>query len=230
LYGLFLLPESLPPERRQSFGWRGANPFAALRMLAGDPVLARLALAWSGMWFAIGTLQTVFVLANGLRFGWTTVQNGAALALVGLSGALVQVFLVRRAVGLWGETGAATAGLLASSVAYTILALAPVGWVVFVAIVVQALGGLATPSVRALVSIRAGPERQGRVMGALSAVEGLTAIVSPLVASTLFRLFAGPGAIAQFAGAPFLATALVFLGAFFAVRSAHAVGMVSKSG
>ena len=140
-------------------------------------MLRRLATAWSGIWFAIGTLQTVFVLANGLRFGWTTFQNGAALGLVGITGALVQVFLVRRVVAPLGEAGAAMAGLLASTVAFTMMALAPAGWVIYVAIMVQALGGLANPSVRALISIRAGPERQGRVMGALSAVEGLTAII-----------------------------------------------------
>ncbi len=134
LYGVFLLPELLPAERRQKFAWRGANPFSALRMLAADPVLSRLAVAWSGVWFAIGTLQTVFVLANGLRFGWTTFQNGAALGLVGITGALVQVFLVRRVVARVGEAGTAMIGLMASSVAFTMMALAPVGWIIYVAI------------------------------------------------------------------------------------------------
>ncbi len=220
LYGLFLLPELLPRARRQAFAWRGANPVSALRMLASDPVLGRLALAWSAMWFAIGTLQTAFVLSTALRFGWGSIDNGIALGLAGVSGAVVQLVLVRRVVGRLGERRTAVLGLLASGCAYAILAVAGQGWMVFIFILVQALGGLANPAIRALISIRAGPERQGRVMGALSSVEGLTAIVSPIVASTLFRLFSGPEALAHFPGMPFLATALLFLGAVAAVRFA----------
>ena len=222
LYGAFLLPESLSRERRQPFGWRGANPVSAIRMLASDAILGRLAVAWSAMWFAIGTLQTVFVLYTGLRFGWSSIQNGAALGLVGITGAVVQGFLVRRVVALVGERQAAMLGLLASAGAYAIMGLATQGWMIFVGITMQAFGGLANPSIRALISVRAGPERQGRVMGALSSVEGLTAIISPVVASTLFRLFAGPGALAQFPGMPFLATAVLFVGAMAAIRVAPA--------
>lgn len=222
LYGAFLLPESLPRERRQRFAWRGANPLAALRMLAGDAVLGRLALAWSAIWFAIGTLQTVFVLSTGLRFGWGSVQNGAALGLVGVVGAIVQGLLVRRVVARLGERATAGLGLLASACAFVTLGLAARGWEVYLGVALQAVGGLANPSVRTLLSVRAGPERQGRVMGALSSVEGLTAIVSPVVASTLFRLFSGPDAFASVPGMPFLATALLYLGAVFAVRGARA--------
>ncbi len=222
LYGAFLLPESLPRDRRQSFAWRGANPVAALRMLASDAVLGRLAIAWSAMWFAIGTLQTVFVLSTGLRFGWGSLQNGAALGLVGVTGAVVQGLLVRRVVARVGERSAAVLGLLASACAYAILGLAVRGWMIYLGIALQAFGGLANPSIRALISVRAGPERQGRVMGALSSVEGLTAIASPVVASTLFRLFAGPGAVAQIPGMPFLATSLLFVGAIAALRVAAA--------
>ena len=220
LYGLLLLPESLPPERRQPFAWRGANPVSALRMLATDAVLGRLALAWSAMWFAIGTLQTVFVLSTALRFGWTSIGNGAALGLVGVTGAVVQGLLVRRVVARFGERRTAQFGLLASACAFATMGLATAGWVIFPGIALQAVGGLANPAVRALISVRAGPERQGRVMGALSSVEGLTAIASPLVASTLFRLFSGPGAWAQLPGMPFLATALLFVVATTAVRVA----------
>ncbi len=192
-------------------------------MLAGDAVLGRLALAWSAMWFSIGTLQTVFVLYTGLRFGWSSLQNGLALGLVGITGAVVQGLLVRRVVARLGERRTALLGLLASICAYVILGFALQGWMIFVGITVQAFGGLANPSIRALISVRAGPERQGRVMGALSSVEGLTAIASPVVASTLFRLFSGPDALAQFPGMPFLAVSLLFLGAVAAVRAAAPV-------
>jgi DHA1 family tetracycline resistance protein-like MFS transporter len=39
LYGLLILPESLPPERRSPFRWASANPLGALHLLRSGPVL-----------------------------------------------------------------------------------------------------------------------------------------------------------------------------------------------
>jgi MFS transporter, DHA1 family, tetracycline resistance protein len=218
LYGLFVLPESLPRERRRPFAWRGANPVGALRLLAADAALRRLGLAWACMWFGLGTLQTVFVLYTIARFGWGPPQNGAAMATIGFTGAFVQIFLVRRAIVRLGERRTGMVGCAASAVAHTAVALAPAGWTIYPVICFYALGQLATPAVRALVSSRAGPERQGQTMGALSSVEGLTAIASPLIASSLFSAFAGVGAWLSVPGAPFLAAAVAFLVALRAVQ------------
>jgi DHA1 family tetracycline resistance protein-like MFS transporter len=128
LYGLLVLPESLPKERRRAFAWRGANPLAALRMLAADALFRRLGLAWACLWFGLGTLQTVFVLYTSARFGWGPPQNGAAMATVGLTGAVVQILLVRRAIARFGERRTTMLGCAASAAAHTAVALAPAGW------------------------------------------------------------------------------------------------------
>ena len=44
LYGVFVLPESLPTERRRSFSWKAANPFGALRQLTDLKGVAPLAM------------------------------------------------------------------------------------------------------------------------------------------------------------------------------------------
>src|SRR5207302_10465725 len=44
-YGFFILPESLPVERRAPFEWRRANPIGAFRMLRSESVLFGLACA-----------------------------------------------------------------------------------------------------------------------------------------------------------------------------------------
>ncbi len=219
LYGVFLLPESLPRALRRPFLWRGANPFAALRMLATDSVLRPLALAWGCLWFAIGTLQTAFVLSTAIRFGWGPWQNGLALALVGVAGAIVQGVLVRPVLARLGERRTAVFGFATGALAYVVLGLATQGWMVFAALAIQACSFMANPAVRSMVSARAAPERQGAVMGSLSAVEGMTAILTPLVAATLLRAFSGPDAILALPGAPFLGSALVFLAAMAAVAA-----------
>ncbi len=217
LYGLFVLPESLTPERRQPFTLKGANPVAAVRMLWADPVTRRLAIAWSCQWFALGTLQTVFVLSTSLRFGWGGTQNGLALGVVGIISAVMQGFLARRAFAWLGERRAAMGGALASACAYLIFAFAPSGIWFFVGIGVQGLGALTGPALRSMLSGRAGPERQGAMMGALSAVEGLTAIVSPVVAAALFSYFASSHASVILPGAPFLAASAAFVLAWAAI-------------
>ncbi len=218
VFGLLALPESLPRELRQPFTWKGSSPLAALRMLRADPALGHLATAWSGMWFGLGTLQTVFVLSTIARFGWGTEQNGLALGLIGVCGAVVQGFLVRRMVALLGEQRTAVAGFAISACAYALIAFATQGWMLYVAVALQAFGGLANPAVRSLISQAAGPQRQGRVMGALSSVEGVTAIVSPIVAATLFSRFAGSDAWVALPGLPFLVAAGVYLLAIVAIR------------
>ena len=218
-YGFLVLPESLPLERRQPFLWKAANPFGSARLLLSDRVLRHLAVAWVGLLFGLNTLQTVFVLANGVRFGWGTRQNGFALALLGVSSVAVQTLLVRRAVARLGEAGAAVAGFILNAAAYVLMALATAGWQVMAAVLVQALGGIANPAVRAMASNAAGPERQGRVMGALSVVEGATAIVSPILIAALFGA-AVSATTWHLPGAPFLVAATLYVVSAAAVWTA----------
>jgi DHA1 family tetracycline resistance protein-like MFS transporter len=214
LYGIFVLPESLPPERRRAFAWRRANPVGTLGAVAADPTYLRLAVAWCSAWFAIGALQSSFVLANDLRLGWGTWQNGMALATIGFGSALVQGLLVRRLVPWLGERRAALLGYVLAAAAYLLFAFAVRGWILYAGIAMQALGAVSGPAVQAMVSARAGPDRQGEVQGSLASLQGLTAIVSPLVAGWLFGVFAPRG----LPGAPFLLAALTYGAAFMAVR------------
>jgi DHA1 family tetracycline resistance protein-like MFS transporter len=217
LYGLFVLPESLPPERRRRFEWGRANPLGSLRVITASPNLWRLALSWGCTWFAMGALQTTFVLANQLRFGWDTRHNGMALALAGLGSAVVQGLIVRRLIPRLGERRTALIGSSLTVVAYLLIAFAPFGWVVLLGIVVQSSGAITNPAVQGLVSAAAPADRQGETQGALSSVQGLTAIVSPLVAGSVFAHFTGPYALVLLPGAPFVVSALAYCVSLWAI-------------
>jgi len=217
LYGLFVLPESLPVHLRRPFDWRRANPFGSLLGLAGNRDLARLAISYGCTWFALGALQTSFVLANQIRFGWHTQQNGLALALAGLGSAVVQGLLVRKIIPALGEWRAAVTGSAITVVAYLLIAFAPFGWVVLLGVVAQALGAFTNPAVQGMVSASVGPDRQGETQGALASVQGLVAIVSPLVAGTVFAQFAGPDAWVTLPGAPFVVSALAYCVGIWAI-------------
>ncbi|HEY0422506.1 MAG TPA: MFS transporter, partial [Rhodopila sp.] len=217
LYGLFVLPESLPPARRRKIDWGRANPLGSLRVLMANRDLGRLAIAWGSIWFALGALQTTFVLANEVRFGWDSRHNGLALALAGLGSALVQGLLVRRVVPWLGERRAAMIGGMITAVAYLCIALAPVGWVVLLGIVLQSVGAITSPAVQGMVSALAAADRQGETQGALASVQGLTAIASPLVASWVFSTFTAVATPIFLPGAPFVVSALAFGLAIWAV-------------
>ncbi|WP_287799294.1 TCR/Tet family MFS transporter [Acidiphilium sp.] len=218
VYGIFVLPESLPPERRRPFRLRDATPLGAMRLLTAVPRLWRLAAAWSVRWFGLGAIQAVFVLYAALRFGWGPRENGIFFACTGLASTLVQFGLVRRAVTLLGERGAAFVGFACNAAAYLIFGLAPTASWLFAGVGLMALGSIANPAIRSMLSRAAPADQQGSMNGALSSIEGLTAIVAPLTGAAVFEAFSGELPW-RFPGAPFVMVAVMLAGAALLVWS-----------
>ena len=218
-YGALLLPESLPKELRRRFSWRRANPVGSLRTLAADPSVGWMAFAWCCMWFGIGALQSTFVLSTAMRFGWGPQLNGWAFAAVGVSQALVQGLLVRPIIRRIGERPAAFTGFAFSALAYVMYGVAWQGWMIYLGVVLQGIGAIATPAMRGLLSTRAGPTRQGEMQGGLSSVEGLTAIAGPVAAASLFTYTTQWGG-AALGGSAFLMAAAAYGLAMLALRKA----------
>ena len=90
LYGIFVLPESLPPDKRDAFRWEKANPVGSLAVLRSYPLVAGLAVSFVFVILAQRGLETVWVLYTGHKFGWDELANGLSLALVGLMAVIVQ--------------------------------------------------------------------------------------------------------------------------------------------
>jgi DHA1 family tetracycline resistance protein-like MFS transporter len=143
------------------------------------------------------------VLFTGYRFGWGPALNGLLLAGVGLSQAAVEGLLLRHINSRLGARRTAILGYVCGALGYGSLALALAGWTLMPAVVLIALGGLATPSVRAMVSGKGAADSQGEMQGVLTAVEGLTAIVAPLLTAGLFFGFTSHALPFMFPGAPF---------------------------
>ena len=84
LYGLLVLPESLPREKRIAFEWRRANPVGSLNFLRSHPELSGLAVAEFLAALAHVVLPSVWVLYAGYRYGWDERAVGLSLAVVGV--------------------------------------------------------------------------------------------------------------------------------------------------
>lgn len=217
VYGAIFVPETLALADRRPFRWAHANPIANLRVVAKDSQYARLVLAWCCTWFAIGALQASFVLANDMRFGWTSRENGFALAAVGVGSALVQGFGVKRIVPRLGEQRSARYGYALACVAYALFAVASEPWILFVGIALQSMSAISGPAVQSMVSAGAGPDRQGEMQGALASFQGLTAVVAPLLAGWVFGAATKPGGSVHIPGAAFALASVAYAVAFWAV-------------
>ncbi len=185
-YGFFILPESLPPERRAPFAWRGANPLGALRFLRAHAGVAPLALIGFLSQLAHMSLPAIFVLYADYRYGWDEWQVGIALAAVGVSSALVQGGLVRRLVPRFGEVRMLRVGLLAGALGFLLYGFAPNAAWIWLAIPVMASWGFATPSMQGLLSRRVDASEQGRLQGALTSLTGMAGIFGPFLFTQAF--------------------------------------------
>src|SRR5882724_4790281 len=123
-FGWFVLPESLPAERRMAFAWKRANPIGSLRLLLSNRQLIGLAAVDFVANVAHQVLPSVFVLYAAHRYGWGEIAVGLTLAFVGVCSAIVQG-LVGPIVDRIGARHALLLGLLAGGLGMVIYGLAP---------------------------------------------------------------------------------------------------------
>ncbi len=212
-YGLFVLPESLPPARRAPFAWQRANPLGALGLLRAHPGLLGLAGAGFLGQLAHVVLPSVSVLYMTHRYGWSETTVGLALASVGVASMVVQGGLVGPLVRRLGERGALLLGYAAGAAGFAIYGLAPTGAWFVAGVPVMALWGIASPAAQGLMSRRVGPAAQGRLQGANSSLQGIAGLIGPGLFTLTFAFFIDSHGGWTLPGAPFLLAAMMLAGA-----------------
>jgi MFS transporter, DHA1 family, tetracycline resistance protein len=212
-YGIFVLPESLPPERRRAFEWRRANPLGSLKLLRSSRKLAGLAGVMFLANIAHAALPATFVLYAGYRFGWDARDVGFVLALVGASSALVQGVMVGPLVRRLGERRVLLLGLLCGNVGFLAYGLAPTGLLFLAAVPVVALWGLASPTTQGLMSQQVGASQYGELQGAAGSVMGVATMIGPVLFGTTFAYFISAGAPLHLPGAAYLLASLLLAAA-----------------
>lgn len=213
LYGAFILPESLVPEKRMKFSWRRANPLGAMRLLQSHHELLGLAGVNFLLYFAHHVFSAVFVLYAGHRYGWSPWQVGVLLAMVGVLDMLVQGVLVGPVVKRWGDRKTMVFGLFAGAVGIACMGLAPNGWLFTLAMLPNALWGLAMPTIQSLMTQRVSESEQGQLQGANNSVGSIAGVVSPLFFGAVYAVSVGDDARFPHPGTAFLIAALVLAGA-----------------
>jgi DHA1 family tetracycline resistance protein-like MFS transporter len=208
LYGLLVLPESLPRHRRARFTWRRANPLGALALLRSRPQLMGLATVYFLSNLSHASLPSIGVLYMMYRYGWDERAVGLTMAAVGICAMIVQGILVGPIVTRLGERRTLMAGLLFGVAGFAMFGMAAIGTVFWAAIPLLALWGLASPAALGLMSRIVDAGEQGRLQGANGSITGIANLFGPLLfAQTLAVAISAPGW--DVPGAAFMLAALI---------------------
>ncbi|RNF83648.1 MFS transporter [Lysobacter psychrotolerans] len=223
LYGWFVLPESLPVEKRSArFDWSHANPLGSLVLLKRYPQVFGLAAVVFIANLAHYVYPSVFVLFADFRYQWGPLEVSWVLAAVGVCSVIVNVLLVGRVVKRIGERRALLFGLTCGVAGFVVYAFADLGWMFLLGIPVSALWAIASPATQALITRQVGADVQGRIQGALMGLISLAGILGPALFAGSFGFFIGPHSPRPLPGAPFLiAAALLSFGVAIAWRYAR---------
>jgi MFS transporter, DHA1 family, tetracycline resistance protein len=211
LYGLFILPESLPAERRAPFRWKSANPIGMLSLLRASPTLAGLQPANFFSQLAHVVLPSTFVLYAGYRYGWDVKMVGLTLAIVGVCSMVVQGIAIGPIVKHLGERRALLVGLVCGALGFLIYGVAPTGLLFCVGIPVMAIWGVSGAATQALMTREVAPDQQGRLQGATASVQSVAQMLGPFLFTLTFAYFISASAPVKLPGAPFLLACVLLL-------------------
>lgn len=215
-YGFFILPESLPAEKRSPFKWANANVFGSVTLLRSAPGLLGLAAAMFFVRLGHDVNPNIAVIYSQYRFTWSEQDVGFFLAGIGVASMIVQGGLIGPAVKKLGERGALTAGMLFGALSFLIAALAQTSVIFLAGIPFGALFGLGGPAMQAIVTQKVSASEQGQLQGALSSVTAIATITAPLFFTQTFTL----GMTAGFVGLPYALAAVALMIALYLGLSA----------
>jgi DHA1 family tetracycline resistance protein-like MFS transporter len=231
LYGWFVLPESLPLEKRRAFVWSRANPLGALRLLRSHRELSDLSIVGFCSALAGVAMPAVWVLYVDYRYHWGAGAVGLSLAWVGITSALVQALAVGPIVKRFGERTALFAGLVCGALGVTIFGFASQGWMFALGTPIMMFWSLVPAAAQAIMTRRVGPSEQGELQGALGSIRGIAALIGPSIFNLTFAAAVGPLVVWNLPGAPWLLSAIILIAALplaaRATRRANAAGAAS---
>lgn len=210
IYGLFVLPESLPKSKRRSFSWKRANPIGSLNQLKKNEVILGLASALFFVYIAAHSVQSNWSYFGAEVFDWGPKEIGFSLMVVGVFVALVQAVLIRVVTKKVGEVKTIYLGLLFNFLGLILFAISDQLWMIYSFLVIYVLGGLAGPTLQGIMSSQVKSEEQGELQGGLTSLVSLTSIIGPPLMGTTFFYFTKSDDL-YFPGASFALGAIMSL-------------------
>jgi DHA1 family tetracycline resistance protein-like MFS transporter len=196
LVGLWVLPESHPPERRR-IRLAGLNPFASFRWALGMRSLAPLIAVFFTMHLVGQVPGSLWVIYGEDRFGWETWMVGVSLGVFGLFHAVAQAFLTGPITRRLGEKRTLALGIACDATGFVLMALATNTWMVIPVLVFLTLSGVGIPALQSMVSRQVDESQQGELQGTVAGAMSLASIFGPLSATWFYAATAAtwPGMV-----------------------------------
>jgi multidrug resistance protein len=210
----FILPESLPPERRSH---RRLFDLGHLTDAVRRPQLQALMTFFCVMPLAFAGYTVALPLYAGARFGWHERELGWFFTIVGFIAALVQGYLFGRIVKKVGDRALVIAGALGMAISIGVVPWLSSPATLYAWTVVLAFSNsVASPAATGLVSRLSDAHEQGTMLGAAQAMAALGRLTGPIVM----------GEVYDTAGArpAFFAAAAIMAAAWLAATRVHAPG------
>jgi DHA1 family tetracycline resistance protein-like MFS transporter len=224
LYGAFVLPESLPLDRRKPFDWKRANPLGSLLNLRRIHGVAMFAAMHFIYMLGHTMLQATWVLYVSYRYHWSPRETGVSLMIAGIMAMVVQGKLVGPILARTGEARGLLMGLLVTVVVFVLYGIVTEGWLIYVIICFASFGGLAGPAAQALITRRVPANEQGAVQGALGGLQSLAGVIAPPIAALSFAAGIAPDSRWHLPGIAFFEAAALAFCAFLIASRAVRVG------
>ena len=209
LFGLLVLPETLPVSKRRPFEMRRANPFRALARLRHYPEIG-------GLMFIV----LLYVIANQVypsiwayftieQFKWSLRTVGLSLAVYGVSAAFIQIVVLKRMLEKFGEEKTAAVGIVVGITTFCTIMFLTGGKTMLIIMPIAALGEMVGPSLQGMMADRVNDDEQGELQGIFTSVISIGTIISPLLMTNVFKVYSAPNSAVYFPAAPFAISAIL---------------------
>lgn len=189
LFGVFVLPESFPVEKRRKLSLKRMNPLSALKYIFASPTVLALAMVHFLFQLAGQTHPSIWTLYTEYRYQWTHWEVGLSLACCGVLAAIAQGWLTQHITKYFGENKTLLYSLIGEVVAFTLFGFAATGLAMYLVLVFSAVFWVGQPALQSMVSKEVPADVQGEFQGSLVSLTSLAAILNPLIVTQLFAHF-----------------------------------------
>lgn len=188
LLTIFLLPESLPPEKRNVQRKPKIIDLAGVRRAFGYEQLGLLLIIFFLFNVAQAGFQSLFALFNDRRFAFGVRETGYLLAYVGLLAVLIQGGGIGPIVRRFGERRVLQGGLAIGALGLVWAAFVSSWPLLVVALIPVAIGlGVSAPAANSLITRESPPSERGQMIGIAQSAAALARVVGPLAAGLAFQ-------------------------------------------
>lgn len=168
-------------------GWRRGlfalfDKLGAMRTALSRPVIGSLVLSFALASTAMSAMESTLALFVADQFGWGLFEISLGFVYIGVLATLMQGYFIRKLLPRFGEKVLLRSGLALLAFSLALIGVADQLWILAVAMTILPFGqGLVNPSILGSVSLLAGREEQGRVLGTAQGFSALGRIAGPLI-------------------------------------------------